>query len=74
MSKVEFYATPGYGETQLANMHYNQAVRVGDRVETSAKVGGTTTGTSQSPSRTRSSGPSTTSREPWLWLVERGVT
>ncbi|MGW4464790.1 Rid family hydrolase [Micromonospora sp. NPDC004704] len=39
MSKVEFYATPGYGETQLTNMHYNQAVRVGDRVETSGQGG-----------------------------------
>jgi enamine deaminase RidA (YjgF/YER057c/UK114 family) len=39
MSEPEFYATPGYGETQLANMHYNQAVRVGDRVETSGQGG-----------------------------------
>lgn len=39
MSKPEFFATPGYGETQLAAMHYNQAVRVGDRVETSGQGG-----------------------------------
>ncbi|MFI0420063.1 hypothetical protein [Spongiactinospora sp. 9N601] len=31
MSRPEFFATPGYGETQLANMHYYQAVRIGDR-------------------------------------------
>ncbi|SEP70130.1 Enamine deaminase RidA, house cleaning of reactive enamine intermediates, YjgF/YER057c/UK114 family [Lentzea xinjiangensis] len=39
MSKVEFFATPGYGETQLENMHYSQAVRIGDRVETSGQGG-----------------------------------
>ncbi|MER8069944.1 Rid family hydrolase [Streptomyces sp. NPDC094034] len=39
MSEPEFFATPGYGETQLANMHYNQAVRIGDRVETSGQGG-----------------------------------
>ncbi|GAA4202711.1 RidA family protein [Streptosporangium oxazolinicum] len=39
MSKPEFFATPGYGETQLTNMHYNQAVRIGDRVETSGQGG-----------------------------------
>ncbi len=39
MSKPEFFATPGYGETQLAAMHYNQAVRVADRVETSGQGG-----------------------------------
>jgi enamine deaminase RidA (YjgF/YER057c/UK114 family) len=39
MSKPEFFATPGYGETQLANMHYSQAVRVGDRVEISGQGG-----------------------------------
>lgn len=30
---------PGYGETQLANLHYSQAVRVGDRIETSGQGG-----------------------------------
>lgn len=39
MSEPDFFATPGYGETQLSNMHYNQAVRVGDRVETSGQGG-----------------------------------
>jgi enamine deaminase RidA (YjgF/YER057c/UK114 family) len=39
MYKPEFFATPGYGEAQLTNMHYNQAVRLGDRVETSGQGG-----------------------------------
>ncbi|MGW5580671.1 Rid family hydrolase [Micromonospora chokoriensis] len=39
MSKPEFFATPGYGDTQLANLHYSQAVRIGDRVETSGQGG-----------------------------------
>ncbi|WP_241387557.1 Rid family hydrolase [Rhodococcus sp. CH91] len=39
MSVPEFFATPGYGDTQLAKMHYNQAVRVGDRVEISGQGG-----------------------------------
>lgn len=39
MSAPEFFATPGYGETQLAKMHYSQAVRIGDRVETSGQGG-----------------------------------
>lgn len=39
MSKPEFFVTPGYGETQLANLHYSQAVRIGDRIETSGQGG-----------------------------------
>lgn len=39
MTTPEFFATPGYGETQLTTMHYNQAVRFGDRVETSGQGG-----------------------------------
>ncbi|MEU8201967.1 Rid family hydrolase [Streptosporangium sp. NPDC049046] len=39
MSTPEFFAPPGYGTKQLANMHYNQAVRIGDRVETSGQGG-----------------------------------
>jgi enamine deaminase RidA (YjgF/YER057c/UK114 family) len=39
MSKTKFFATPGYGKTQLANMHYNQAVRIGDRIDTSGQGG-----------------------------------
>ena len=35
----EFFATPGYGDTQLANMHYSQAVRIGDHVEISGQGG-----------------------------------
>ncbi|MGA6161630.1 Rid family hydrolase [Amycolatopsis magusensis] len=39
MSEPQFFATPGYGDTQLKNMHYNQALRVGDRVEISGQGG-----------------------------------
>ena len=39
MTTAEFFATPGYGETLLATLHYHQAVRVGDRVETSGQGG-----------------------------------
>jgi enamine deaminase RidA (YjgF/YER057c/UK114 family) len=39
MDEPEFFATPGYGDTQLAGLHYNQAVRVGDRIETSGQGG-----------------------------------
>lgn len=39
MSKPQFFATPGYGDTQLANMRYSQAVRIGDRVEISGQGG-----------------------------------
>ncbi|MFD4671922.1 Rid family hydrolase [Lentzea sp. NPDC058450] len=39
MSKPEFFATPGYGDTQLKNMRYSQAVRIGDRVEISGQGG-----------------------------------
>lgn len=39
MSKPEFFATPGYGEKQLKNLHYSQAVRIGDRIETSGQGG-----------------------------------
>ncbi|NJQ07697.1 RidA family protein [Streptomyces lonarensis] len=35
----EFFATPGYGDTQLENMRYHQAVRIGDRVEISGQGG-----------------------------------
>lgn len=35
----EFFVTPGYGETQLSAMRYSQAVRIGDRVETSGQGG-----------------------------------
>lgn len=39
MTKIEFFATPGYGEKQLRDMHYSQAVRIGDRVEISGQGG-----------------------------------
>ena len=39
MTEVTFFATPGYGDTQLANMHYYQAVKIGDRVEISGQGG-----------------------------------
>lgn len=39
MTQPEFFATPGYGDRQLAEMRYSQAVRVGDRVEISGQGG-----------------------------------
>ncbi len=39
MIAAEFFVTPGYGDTQLANMRYSQAVRIGDRVDTSGQGG-----------------------------------
>jgi enamine deaminase RidA (YjgF/YER057c/UK114 family) len=39
MSKPEFIATPGYGERQLRLFHYSQAVKVGNRIETSGQGG-----------------------------------
>lgn len=39
MNKPQFFSTPGYGDTQLAAMHYSPAVRIGDRVETSGQGG-----------------------------------
>jgi len=36
-----FFATPGYGERQLKTFHYSQAVRVGNRIETSGQGGWT---------------------------------
>ncbi|AXB47981.1 RidA family protein [Amycolatopsis albispora] len=38
-TRPEFFATPGYGDEQLVNLHYSQAVRVGDRVEISGQGG-----------------------------------
>jgi enamine deaminase RidA (YjgF/YER057c/UK114 family) len=39
MPTPEFFVTPGYGDTQLTNMRYSQAVRIGDRVEISGQGG-----------------------------------
>jgi enamine deaminase RidA (YjgF/YER057c/UK114 family) len=39
MSKPQFFVTPGYGDTMLERFRYSQAVRHGDRVETSGQGG-----------------------------------
>ena len=39
MEKPEFFVTPGYGERMLNALHYSQAVRIGNRVETSGQGG-----------------------------------
>ena len=39
MKKPEFFVTPGYGERMLNGMHYSQAVKIGNRVETSGQGG-----------------------------------
>ncbi|MGB3519684.1 MAG: hypothetical protein WBA43_24750 [Elainellaceae cyanobacterium] len=49
MNKPEFFVTPGYGEYMLNNLHYSQAVRIGDRLEISEKVLGMIT--CKSPNR-----------------------
>ncbi len=39
MSKPELFVTPGYGEHMLERLHYSQALRIGDRIETSGQGG-----------------------------------
>jgi enamine deaminase RidA (YjgF/YER057c/UK114 family) len=39
MNKPKFFVTPGYGEYMLNELHYSQAVKIGDRVETSGQGG-----------------------------------
>jgi enamine deaminase RidA (YjgF/YER057c/UK114 family) len=39
MSKPEFFVTPGYGKQFLDSLHYSQAVKIGNRVETSGQGG-----------------------------------
>lgn len=39
MSTVEFFVTPGYGDILVKSLHYSQAVRVGNRIETSGQGG-----------------------------------
>ena len=39
MTRPQFFVTPGYGERQLSGMHYSQAVRTGNRIETSGQGG-----------------------------------
>jgi enamine deaminase RidA (YjgF/YER057c/UK114 family) len=41
MSRVEFFETPGYGERQRREFHYSQAVKIGNRIETSGQGGWT---------------------------------
>lgn len=38
-ARPKFFATPGYGDRMLEVMRYHQAVRIGDRVETSGQGG-----------------------------------
>jgi enamine deaminase RidA (YjgF/YER057c/UK114 family) len=38
MNKPEFFVTPGYGEL-LNKLHYSQAVKIGNQVETSGQGG-----------------------------------
>ena len=37
MSHLQYYQYPGYGEASQKNLHYSQAVRVGDRIELSGQ-------------------------------------
>ena len=39
LSNQEFFITPGYGERQLRTFHYSQAVKTGNRIETSGQGG-----------------------------------
>lgn len=39
MSTPEFFVTPGYGDTLRKHLHYSQAVKIGNRVETSGQGG-----------------------------------
>ena len=39
MKKPEFFVTPGYGERLLEALHYSQALKIGNRVETSGQGG-----------------------------------
>ncbi|MHC8344708.1 RidA family protein [Pseudomonas sp. RT6P73] len=39
MNKPEFFVTPGYGETLLNALHYSQALKMDNRVETSGQGG-----------------------------------
>ncbi len=36
---MQFFVTPGYGDTALAALHYSQAVRIGDTVRISGQGG-----------------------------------
>jgi enamine deaminase RidA (YjgF/YER057c/UK114 family) len=39
MNQPEFFVTPGYGEYMVNNLHYSQAVKIDNRVETSGQGG-----------------------------------
>ncbi|CAG8274514.1 unnamed protein product [Penicillium olsonii] len=39
MSHLQYYVYPGYGEASQKNLRYSQAVRIGDRIETSGQGG-----------------------------------
>ncbi|MCX8282366.1 RidA family protein [Phyllobacterium sp. 0TCS1.6C] len=39
MEKPEFFVTPGYGDYLRKELHYSQAVKIGNRVETSGQGG-----------------------------------
>ena len=39
MEKPTLLVTPGYGETMLKALHYSQALKIGNRVETSGQGG-----------------------------------
>lgn len=39
MNKPEFFITPGYGDIARETLHYAQAVKIGNRVETSGQGG-----------------------------------
>ena len=39
MPEIEFFITPGFGEMAREKLHYNQALRIGDRVEISGQGG-----------------------------------
>lgn len=41
MSKPQFFVSPGYGQRFLEELHFSQAVRIGDRVEISGQGGWT---------------------------------
>ncbi|PYH98336.1 YjgF-like protein [Aspergillus ellipticus CBS 707.79] len=49
MSHLQYYTYPGYGEESQRNLHYSQAVRIGDRIECSGQGGWNPT-TSRVPS------------------------
>lgn len=39
MDRPEFFVTPGYGERMLETLHYSQALKIGNRIETSGQGG-----------------------------------